>query len=154
MAVSPAVIEQTLLDVRGYFNANLGIYLGRIDSRLAVPEFGIGSRNLVSATKYPAASILQDPGASERAGNYIADLTLSYNIGISLTASRPDTVELHMARYADAALHMVLENPTLGGICYQANIPEWEMSPPDPEGKHIGLVVLTLELVLEVTTAA
>jgi len=156
VAVSSGAVEQTLLDVQSYFNANFATYLTAIDKRLGddAPTFGIGARNLTTGKSFPQAAIVQDPGTAERSGNAYAELTLGYNIGISVSHSKADQLEKNMARYIDAALDMVLENPTLGGICFEANLTNWETVPPDPDGPTIGLVLLTLELSLEVSTAA
>lgn len=153
---NPQVMEQQLEDLIAYFNANLGTYLSAIDSRLTAPIFARGASNLMTLgrSKYPAGRIVRDPGSAERSGNQIADVTQGYNIGIAITETRPATLELHMGRYLDAVIELVLENPTLGGICFVANLTEWETVPPDPEGGEIGLIVFGLELEFEVTTTA
>jgi hypothetical protein len=149
-------VEQTLLDVQAYWNANYAGYLAAIDARLKAPTFDRGSIPILSMPRYPAATILQDPDEDsvlQPAANMQHTLGLGYQIYIALRESRPDQVETNMARYIDAAIDLMRADPTMGGISDEASLSQYRPIPPDPEGKLIGVVAMTVEVAITLEAA-
>jgi hypothetical protein len=138
-----------VLAIKSYIDSNLETYVQQFGQGLTAPESVMGERNAFGLSKYPAVMFVPGPVYPYFSGNYGYEAELEIYLGIAVTDAKPATLVEKLWHYIDAAVKLVMADPTLGGTCLGAEVDDVEPIYGDPQAKNVGLAILTMRATVE-----
>ncbi|SLM15267.1 hypothetical protein SPIROBIBN47_410006 [uncultured spirochete] len=126
--------------VKGYLEQNLNSKIEALatDANIAcaaAKAFWVGWRDPFNLKDYNSVFVV--PDTLKRNDDAVTD-DVSIAIIAALKSPTPDSLSDQMGIYADAIATVIEDDPTLGGVAFEANVIDFDFSLPAPGSPLIG----------------